>query len=138
LITLISVLQKSAGAALRGKVTVYVAFTSALLVLVAALAILDAEQNVPGATITDFGDALWWAVVTITTVGYGDLYPVTGLGRFIAVGLMIAGIALIGSVTATLASWFVDKVKEAAQETGPDTRTTPAPGATASGGPGHP
>ena len=51
--------------------------------------------------------------MTITTVGYGDLYPVTGTGRIIASGLMIAGIALVGSVTATLASWFVERIKDA-------------------------
>lgn len=116
LVTLLSVLQRSAGAVLRGKITLYVGFTSGLLVLIAALAILDAEQNHPEANITSFGDATWWAVVTITTVGYGDHYPVTDLGRWIAVGLMIAGLGLIGSITATLASWFVEKVREAAQE----------------------
>ncbi|GAA1807588.1 potassium channel family protein [Nesterenkonia flava] len=115
LVTLLHVLQRSAGAALRGKITLYVGFTSALLVLIAALAILDAEQNHPEANITSFGDATWWAVVTITTVGYGDHYPVTDLGRWIAVGLMIAGLGLIGSVTATLASWFVEKVRESAE-----------------------
>ncbi|GAA3076082.1 MULTISPECIES: potassium channel family protein [Actinomycetes] len=113
LITVLSVLQRTAGRALRGKVTLYVSTTSAILVLIAALGVLDAEQNEPGSNIVSFGDAIWWSIVTITTVGYGDHYPVTDLGRMIAVGLMIAGIALIGSVTATLASWFVDMVKEA-------------------------
>ena len=64
----------------------------------------------PNATITDFGKALWWSFVTVTTVGYGDLSPVTWQGKCIAVGLMITGIALIGVVTATLASWIVDRV----------------------------
>ncbi|WP_300344507.1 potassium channel family protein [Nesterenkonia sp.] len=114
LVTVLSVLQRSAGAALRGKVVLYVAFTSALLVLMAALAILDAEQNHPEANISSFGDAAWWAVVTITTVGYGDHYPVTDLGRWIAVALMISGLGLLGTVTATLASWFVEKVEETA------------------------
>lgn len=114
LVTVISVLQRSAGAALRGKVILYVAFTSTLLVFMAALAILDAEQNEPGANITSFGDAIWWAVVTITTVGYGDHYPVTDFGRWIAVGLMICGLGLLGTITATLASWFVEKVEETA------------------------
>ena len=115
LITLIGVLQRVAGNALRGRVVTYVIAASALLVYIGALAMYDAEQGVPNATIESFGDAAWWAIVTITTVGYGDLAPVTATGRVIAVGLMIGGIALLGTVTATLASWLVDKVS--AQDT---------------------
>jgi voltage-gated potassium channel len=58
----------------------------------------------PDANITDFGDAIWWAVTTMTTVGYGDRYPVTSAGRMVAFALMIGGIALLGTATATLAS----------------------------------
>jgi voltage-gated potassium channel len=110
LVTLISVLQRVAGNAMRGRVVTYVIAASSLLVYIGALAMFDAERNAPGASITSFGDALWWAVVTIATVGYGDYAPVTGLGRGIAVGLMIGGIALLGIVTATLASWLIEKV----------------------------
>jgi voltage-gated potassium channel len=110
LVTVISVLQSAAGNALRGRVITYVVGSSILLVYVSSLAMLDAERAAPDATITSFGDALWWAVVTITTVGYGDYAPVTPLGRVIATGLMIGGIALVGVVTATLASWLVEKV----------------------------
>ena len=88
--------------------TIYVIVSSALLVLTAGLAVLDAEQNAPGSNITNIGDALWWAFATITTVGYGDYYPVTILGRMIAAALMVAGVAMLRTVTATLASWFVD------------------------------
>lgn len=112
LLTLLTVLRKATGSAFRGKVTVYVTVSALVIVLIGALGVLDAEQNAPGALITTFPDALWWALVTITTVGYGDLYPITGAGRIIASGLMIAGIALVGSVTATLASWFVDRIAE--------------------------
>jgi voltage-gated potassium channel len=76
------------------------------------LAVLDVERHAPHAQITSFGDAVWWAVSTVTTVGYGDLTPVTLSGRLIAVALMIAGISLLGVVTATLASWIVEKVAE--------------------------
>jgi voltage-gated potassium channel len=110
LVTLVRTLQGVAGDAFRGRVVAYVASTTALLIFVASLAILDTERTAPGALITTFGDAVWWAFVTITTVGYGDLYPVTATGRFIAAAVMIGGIALIGVVTATLASWIVENV----------------------------
>ncbi|MCU1513592.1 MAG: ion transporter, partial [Microbacteriaceae bacterium] len=110
LVTLLRALQQIAGSALRGRVVVYVAGAASLLIFVAALAELDQERHAPGASITTFASGLWWAVVTITTVGYGDLYPVTDVGRLIAVAVMLGGIALIGVVTATLASWIVERV----------------------------
>lgn len=112
LITLLSLLQRAAGTRLRGQVAVYVIGSTTVLVGVASLAMLEAERSVPGASITSYGQALWWAVVTITTVGYGDKVPVSDTGHFIAVALMIAGIALLGTVTAWLASWLVDKVAD--------------------------
>ncbi|CAN5181082.1 hypothetical protein BH09ACT6_BH09ACT6_17450 [soil metagenome] len=111
LVMLWTVLQRTAGTAFRGRVAVYVIGSASLLVVIASLGILEAEQNAPGASITSYPDALWWALVTITTVGYGDFVPITGEGRLIAVGLMIAGIALLGVITATLASWLVDRVR---------------------------
>jgi voltage-gated potassium channel len=80
---------------------------------------LDAERSSRDANISDFGDAIWWAVSTMTTVGYGDHYPVTPVGRLVAFGLMIGGIALLGTVTATLASWLVETV--AAEKSRPKT-----------------
>lgn len=112
LVTLVSILQRRAGAAFRGRVILFAASSTALLLFVASLAMLDAERESPGALITTFPQALWWAFVTITTVGYGDLYPVTGTGRFIAAGIMLGGIALIGVVTATLASYIVERVTQ--------------------------
>jgi voltage-gated potassium channel len=109
-VTLLTILQRAAGPAFRGRVVVYVIGAVSLLVFVAALAMLDTERSAPESLITTFPDSLWWAVVTITTVGYGDVYPVTELGRVIAVGVMLGGIALLGIVTATLASWIVDRV----------------------------
>lgn len=110
LVTLLTALNRSAGNAFRGRVVVFVVGAASLLVIVSALAMLDAERHAPGALITTFPDGLWWALVTITTVGYGDLYPVTETGRLIAAAVMIGGIALLGVVTATLASWIVERV----------------------------
>lgn len=117
LIALLKVLNRSASSGLRGKVIVYVAGGSILLAFVAALAVLDAERGVDGSNIGSFGDALWWACTTMTTVGYGDRFPVTGTGRVVGVGLMVGGIALLGAVTAALASWLVDAVRDETEET---------------------
>jgi voltage-gated potassium channel len=78
---------------------VYVGVYSLIMVVFLALVELDLERNAPGATILNFGDALWWGFTTVTTVGYGDTYPVTALGRVVAVVLMISGVGLVGSVT---------------------------------------
>jgi voltage-gated potassium channel len=66
-----------------------------------------AERSAPGGNIHNFGQGLWWAVVTVTTIGYGDHYPVTAFGQGVAVILMMVGISLIGVLTATVASYFV-------------------------------
>ena len=105
-------MQRSAGTALRGRITLYTAGSAALLISTSALATLDAERHEPGSSIRSFGQALWWALTTITTIGYGDTVPVSTQGRFIAALLMIGGVALIGVVTATLASWIVSLVEE--------------------------
>uniref|UniRef100_UPI00037C176A potassium channel family protein n=1 Tax=Nocardiopsis chromatogenes TaxID=280239 RepID=UPI00037C176A len=101
---------------LRRSVAWYAGAGAVLLVVCAALAVLDAERGAPGAVITDFPEALWWAATTVTTVGYGDFYPVTLWGRVVAIVLFTAGIALLGVVTGTLASWFVEML-DTAQET---------------------
>ena len=112
LLVLFSALQKAVGGAIRGRVVIYSAFSAVLLIYVASLAILETERSHPDSKITTFGDAVWWSITTVTTVGYGDLSPVTGVGRVIAVLLMIGGISLVGVVTATLASWIIQRVAE--------------------------
>jgi voltage-gated potassium channel len=77
-----------------------------LLVIFSAIAILQVEKD-PNSNIKTAEDAIWWAYVTITTVGYGDKYPVTTEGRIIASILMTAGVGLFGTFTAYIASWFV-------------------------------
>jgi voltage-gated potassium channel len=81
-------------------------------VFVSAFLMWRAEYNAPGATITTFRYAMWWAVVTTTTVGYGDYTPVTPEGRVIATAVMIVGVGLIGTVSATVAAWFVTRHRE--------------------------
>lgn len=113
LLSVVVMLHRSSVAAFRGRVAVYVVSTTTLLVLIAGIAVLDAEQHAPHANLRNIGDAWWWAFATITTVGYGDFYPITLAGRLVAVGLMASGVALLGTVTALLASWFVDQVSRA-------------------------
>ena len=115
LVTLLKVLNRRATHGLRGRVAIYVAGGSALLAFCGALAVLSAERG-RGGNIASFGDAMWWAVTTMTTVGYGDRYPVTAQGRWVAVALMLSGIALLGVVTATLATWLVEHVTAVEQE----------------------
>jgi voltage-gated potassium channel len=107
-LTVVKSLHRTAGAALRSNIALYAAGAAAILIWIAALAVLDAERGAPGANIENFGDATWWAFVTITTVGYGDFYPVTAGGRIVAVLLMCGGVAVVGVVTATLASWVIE------------------------------
>jgi voltage-gated potassium channel len=96
------------------------AFTSAsiigiLMVIFSAIGILEIEKDAPGSNIKTAEDALWWAYVTITTVGYGDKFPVTSEGRILASILITVGVGLFGTFTAYVASWFVEK-REAEEE----------------------
>jgi voltage-gated potassium channel len=115
LVALLSVLNRVGAHTFRGRVVTYVLGGSAMLVLTAALAVTDAERGRPGSTIANLGDGFWWAFSTMSTVGYGDRVPVTPTGRAIAVGLMLGGVALVGAVTATLASWLVERVGAGAE-----------------------
>jgi voltage-gated potassium channel len=109
-LTVLGFLNRQTGAAFRGRIIGYVVGAVSMVVGIAALAVLDAERRGDQPNIQGIGDALWWAVTTITTVGYGDRFPTTGEGRLIGLALMLAGIALLGVVTASFASWFLDKV----------------------------
>lgn len=110
LVILLRVLNRVGKQSLRGQVVVYAVGGAALLLLVGGLAVTEAEMAEPSSPIHNFGDGLWWAVTTMTTVGYGDVYPATTTGRFVAFSLMLGGVALLGVVTATLASWLVSAV----------------------------
>jgi len=85
------------------------AFATTVIILgLGAMGIFSVEHGV-NEHIRTFGDALWWSVVTATTVGYGDVSPVTPEGRLIAVGLMLLGIGFVGVFTATISSFFFDQ-----------------------------
>ena len=83
-----------------------VSTTSVVLITFASIAILDAEQS-SEANIRSVRDAIWWSFVTISTVGYGDKYPVTLPGQLLGVALIIAGVGLFGTFTAYVSSLFV-------------------------------
>jgi voltage-gated potassium channel len=78
-----------------------------VLILISTTLIVEVERSDPKAMIVTGGDAIWWALSTVTTVGYGDMYPVTTAGRFIAAGLMLVGIALFGSISAFVTSKII-------------------------------
>lgn len=96
-----------------------------VLLVSLSFVVLDVERDVPEANIRTAGDALWWAITTSTTVGYGDQFPVTPTGRVLGGVVMLCGIALLGVVTASIASWFVraDADADAAELQTPDVAT---------------
>jgi voltage-gated potassium channel len=93
-------------------ITVKVAITAVFVAYISAVQITISERNVDGSNIKNFEDGLWWAVTTVTTVGYGDKFPTTTEGRLLAVLLMLVGISLVGVITASVASWFVKLSQE--------------------------
>ncbi len=97
---------------LASRAALLAAGSATIFILAAAVMELDAERTASKANITTFGDALWWAVSTITTVGFGDHYPVTAAGRAIGIVLMIAGVAIFGVVAASTAAWFISDSQE--------------------------
>jgi voltage-gated potassium channel len=92
---------------LASSTALFAAVAAVTITIVGSVLVLDVEQRAKGSNIHNLGDAIWWGATTITTVGYGDRFPVTAAGRAVAVVLMLTGIALLGVVTAALASWFV-------------------------------
>lgn len=100
----------------RGQYATFITILAAGTVLsVSSLLVLQFEGRSADANIVNGGDALWWGLVTITTVGYGDFYPVTGLGRMVGVFVMFAGVGIIGALASILASLLVPppKIEEA-------------------------
>ncbi|MEO8908183.1 MAG: ion channel [Microbacteriaceae bacterium] len=98
------------GTALRSRVVVIAVAYAVMFVYIIALTELAVERHAPHATIHSFGDAIWWACVTIATVGYGDYTPVTVPGRVLAVALMVGGVAIIGTASALIVSFLSERV----------------------------
>lgn len=96
---------------LRRRVLVIAGASVVLFLYVISLAEFREERYAHGANIRSFGDAVWWACVTLSTVGYGDFYPVTILGRLLAVVLMIGGIAIVGIASATIVSYLTERTQ---------------------------
>ncbi len=92
----------------RGQYAAFITVLSALIVMiVCSVLVLQFESGASNANITTGSDALWWAIVTITTVGYGDFFPVTGAGRLVGVFVMVAGVGIIGSLASILSSVLI-------------------------------
>jgi voltage-gated potassium channel len=87
----------------------FVVLFAAILVFLCAGLVTVAEKHAHGSTIHDYGQGLWWAITTVTTVGYGDRVPLSPFGQSVAVILMLVGIGLIGVLTATIASYFMER-----------------------------
>jgi voltage-gated potassium channel len=102
-------LFKSGKVSLAGRSLVLVASGLFLVTIPAAIALFQIESDELNSPIKSGGDAIWWAVTTVTTVGYGDMYPVTTAGRVISVFVIFLGISFIGVLTAAVASWFVEQ-----------------------------
>jgi len=98
---------------LRGfhlRIVVAVTVVTSAIVMVSSFALWLIERHSEGTNIHSYGDSLWWAMETITTVGYGDHHPTTVAGRWVAGGLMVIGVALVGVITATVVTWFFSEL----------------------------
>jgi voltage-gated potassium channel len=117
----------------RGQYAAFFTVMIAFVVLsLGSILVLQFEHRSPDANITTGGDALWWGIVTLTTVGYGDFYPVTWAGRVTAAFVMISGVGIIASLASILASVLIPQPKTSP----PQSAESPAPAATITGGGG--
>ncbi|MEU1015801.1 potassium channel family protein [Streptomyces sp. NPDC005898] len=112
LVSTLMLVGRRARMASQIRLTTYVVGSVVGLLMFGSLAVLSVERDSPDGNIKTLGDAVWWSFTTMTTVGYGDHAPTTGLGRVLAVGLMLSGIALLGVVTANIAAWFIARFEK--------------------------
>lgn len=103
--------DRDSRSAMRAQIVITALAYSIVFVYFIALSTLLAERDAPGATITNFPDALWWAAVTLATVGYGDMVPITLLGRSYAVLLMLGGVVIIGVASGTAVSYISERLR---------------------------
>jgi voltage-gated potassium channel len=109
--------RRGTGNAVRAQLIITALAFATLFIYMISLTVLRFERDAPGATIVSFGDAIWWAFVTIATVGYGDMYPITIPGRFFAVVLMLGGIAIVGTASALVVSYLGEHTQKALKKT---------------------
>nr|WP_303986138.1 potassium channel family protein [Rothia mucilaginosa] len=95
---------------------------TAIFIIMFALSIYSVESSEPGAMIRDLPTAYWWTFTTLATVGYGDVYPITGIGRVIAVVVMLYGVGLVAVATGALASWIIEKIGGVEEQEHPATK----------------
>ncbi|MFJ8003001.1 potassium channel family protein [Streptomyces fagopyri] len=112
LVATLTLVGRRARMASQIRLTTYVGGAVVGLLMFGSLAVLSVERESPNGNIKTLGDAVWWSFTTMTTVGYGDHAPTTGMGRVLAVGLMLSGIALLGVVTANIAAWFISRFEK--------------------------
>ena len=120
--TRIASFTRTAAGSIRARLLIYGVGSALLLVWYISLIVLQFERHAPGATITSFGPAVWWAFCTVTTVGYGDYVPVTVPGRIAAVFLMAGGVVVVGLVVATISSWVVERASRGHDDAVPASR----------------
>ena len=104
-------LRGNSGSHLRRRIVIIAGTFVVMFIYVISLAEYQVERYAAGSNIRSFGDSLWWACVTMATVGYGDYYPVTLTGRLLAVILMIGGVAIVGTASATIVSYLNDRTQ---------------------------
>ena len=95
---------------------------TAIFIIMFALAIYSVESSEPGSMIRDLPTAYWWTFTTLATVGYGDVYPITGIGRVIAVVVMLYGVGMVAVATGALASWIIEKIGGMEEQEHPATK----------------
>ena len=102
-----AVLARRGEQRLADRATGYAVYLTLLAIVFGALMVVPVEREAPDATLLTFGDGLWWAIVTVATVGYGDIVPVTNEGRVIGVVLILVSIGLLAVITANISSRFI-------------------------------
>lgn len=106
-------LRGGSGSHLRRRIVIVAGTFVVMFIYVISLAEYQVERYAPGSNIHSFGDSIWWACVTMATVGYGDYYPVTVAGRLLAIVLMIGGVAIVGTASATIVNYLNDQTQQA-------------------------